>query len=91
MSTEVAAPLECTAEPPHRFKIDGRVRVRNGVLLTLARVDAPYPPRDLFVTTRELKMGYENVYKGCYVCVDRGLKENAISLPKDEIETGLTP
>lgn len=89
MSTEAAAPLECTAEPPHRFRIDGRVRVRNGVLLTLARVDAPYPPRDLFVTTRELKMGYENVFKGCFVCVDRGLSENAIAIPKDHIQAGL--
>lgn len=87
----MAAPVECTAEPAHRFRIDGRVRVRNGILLTLTRVDAPYPPRDLFVTTREMKMGYENVYKGCYVCVDRGLKENAIALPKDEIEAGLPP
>lgn len=89
MSTEVAAPLECTAEPPHRFKIDGRLRVRNGVLLTLSRTDAPYPPRDLFVTTRELKMGYENVFKGCFVCVDRGLRENAIAIPKDHIQAGL--
>jgi hypothetical protein len=38
-----------------------------------------------------MKMGYENVYKACFVCVDRGLRENAISLPKDQIETGLPP
>lgn len=88
MSTEVA-PLECTAEPPHLFAIAGRVRVRNGVLVTLRRLDEPYPPRDLFVTARELKMGYENVYKGCFVCVDRGLKENAIAIPKEDIEAGL--
>lgn len=91
MSTEVAAAFECTAEPPHRFAIAGRVRVRNGVLVTLRRLDEPYPPRDLFVTARELKMGYENVYKACFVCVDRGLKENAIALPKDQIEAGLPP
>ena len=91
MSTEVAAAFECTAEPSHRFAISGKVRVRNGVLLTLRRLDEPYPPRDLFVTTRELRMGYENVYKACYVCVDRGLKENAIALPKDQIEAGLPP
>jgi hypothetical protein len=65
--------------------------VRNGVLITLRRLDEPYPPRDLFVTARELKMGYENVYKACFVCVDRGLKENAIALPKDQIEAGLPP
>ena len=89
MSTEVAAPLECTAEPPHRFRIDGRVPVRNGVLLTLQRVDERYPPRDMFITSRELKMGYENVFKGCFVCVDRGLSENAIAIPKDHIQAGL--
>ncbi|HEV8232762.1 MAG TPA: hypothetical protein VGQ75_10485 [Thermoanaerobaculia bacterium] len=91
MSTEVAAAIECTAEPPHRFSITGRVRVRNGILVTLRRLDEPYPPRDLFITTRELKMGYENVFKACFVCVDRGLKENAIALPKDQVELGLAP
>ena len=91
MATEVAAAIECTAEPPHRFAITGRVRVKNGILVTLRRLDEAYPPRDLFVTTRELKMGYENVYKACFVCVDRGLKENAIALPKDQIELGLPP
>ena len=89
MATEVAALFECTAEPPHRFAIAGKVRVRNGVLITLQRVDEPYPPRDMFITTRELKMGYENVFKGCFVCVDRGLSENAIAIPKDHIEAGL--
>lgn len=89
MSTEIAALFECTAEPPHRFAIAGKVRVRNGVLLTLQRVDEPYPPREMFITTRELKMGYENVFKGCFVCVDRGLSENAIAIPKDHIEAGL--
>jgi hypothetical protein len=34
-------------------------------------------------------MGYENLYKACFVCVDRGSKENAIELPKDQIEAGL--
>jgi hypothetical protein len=91
VSTEVAAAIECTAEPPHRFSITGRARVRNGILITLRRLDEPYPPRDLFITTRELKMGYENVFKACFVCVDRGLKENAIALPKDQIEAGLPP
>ncbi len=91
MSTEVAAALECTAEPPHRFEVSDRMRVRNGILVTLRRLDEPYPPRDLFVTNREMKMGYENVYKACFVCVDLGLKENAIVLPKDQIEGGLPP
>ncbi|PYQ37414.1 MAG: hypothetical protein DMF54_11775 [Acidobacteria bacterium] len=89
MSTEVAASAECTAEPPHRFAIGERLRVGNGILVTLSRVDEPYPPRDVFVTNREMKMGYENVYKACFVCVDQGVRENAIALPKDQIEAGL--
>jgi hypothetical protein len=88
-----AAPVsfECTHEPPHRFAIAGRSRVRGGILLTLHRLDAPYPPRDIFVTGREMKMGYDNVFKPCFVCVDRGFKETAIVLPKAEIELGLPP
>jgi len=57
--------------------------------VTLSRVDEPYPPRDVFVTNREMKMGYENVYKACFVCVDQGVRENAIAVPKDQIEAGL--
>ena len=57
--------------------------------MTLSRVDEPYPPRDVFVTNREMKMGYENVYKACFVCVDQGVRENAIAVPKDQIEVGL--
>jgi hypothetical protein len=89
--TEVEAAVECTAEPPHRFAIAERSRVGKGILVTLRRIDEPYPRRDVFVTNREMKMGYENVYKACFVCVDGGLRENAISLPKDQIETGLPP
>jgi len=91
MSAEVAAALECTAEPPHRFTIAERSRVSNGILVTLERLDEPYPPRDVHVTSREMKMGYENVFKACFVCVDRGRKENAIPLPKDQLEAGLPP
>ena len=36
-----------------------------------------------------MKMGYENVYKACFVCVDQGVRENAIAVPKDQIEAGL--
>jgi hypothetical protein len=89
--TEVAAALECTSEPPHRFGITERSRVGNGILVTLKRLDEPYPPRDVFITNREMRMGYENVFKACFVCVDRGLRENAIAIPKDQIETGLPP
>ena len=91
MSTEVAAACACTHEPPHRFTITGRARVRGGVLLTLQRVDERYPPRDLFVTDRELKMGNDNVFKACFVCVDRGFRETAIVLPKSDVELGLPP
>jgi hypothetical protein len=83
------ASFECTHEPPHRFAIAGRSRARGGILVTLKRLDQPYPPRDIFITGREMKMGYENVYKPCFVCVDRGFKETAIALPKAEIELGL--
>ena len=91
-SPAVSVPeFECTAEPPHRFTIAERVRTRGGILVTLHRVDSPYPPRDLFVTDREMKMGYDDVYKACFVCVDRGLKETAITLPKSEILSGVPP
>jgi hypothetical protein len=55
----------------------------------LKRLDAAYPLREMFITNREMKMGYESVYKACYVGVDRGMKETAIVLPKAELEAGL--
>ena len=61
------------------------------MLVTLRRIDEPYPDRDLFITQRELKMGYDNVAKACFVCVDGGLKETAILIPKSDIELGLPP
>ncbi len=91
MTTETTAAYECTNEPPHRFTITDRVRHAGGILLTLKRLDAPYPPREIFVTNREMKMGYEDVYKACYVCVDGGRKETAIIVPKAQIEAGLPP
>jgi hypothetical protein len=91
VSTEVEAAIACTAEPPHRFAISERARVSNGIFVTVRRVDAPYPPRQVFVTNREMKMGYDDVHKACFVCVDQGRKENAIALPKAEIEAGLPP
>jgi len=91
VAAEVETVFECTREPPHRFTIRERLRVPSGILLTVRRVDAPYPPRTVFVTTREMKMGYEDVFKACYVCVDSGRKETAIAFPKAEIELGLPP
>jgi hypothetical protein len=91
MSAEVAAEYACTADPPHRFRITERVRVNDGILVTLSRVDQPYPRRQLFVTSREMKMGYDDVYKACFVCVDLGKKERAIALPKSDVEAGLPP
>ncbi len=91
MSTEVQAALACSAEPPHLFVLTERARTRGGILVTLRRVDAPYPPRQVFVTDREMKMGYDDVHKACFVCVDKGRKETAIALPKADIEEGLPP
>jgi hypothetical protein len=91
LATETAAICECSNIPPHRFEITDRVRNRNGILVTLQRLDEPYPPRVLFITNREMKMGYDDVYKACFVCVDRGLKERAITLPKSDVEAGLPP
>jgi len=85
------AAFACTAEPPHRFVVVERARAGNGILVTLRRIDAPYPRRQVFITNREMKMGYDDVYKACFVCVDQGRKENAIALPKAEIEVGLPP
>ena len=91
MSTEIAAVCECTHEPPHRFAIVGRARVANGILLTLQRVDERYPERDLFITNREMKMAGDNVYKACFVCVDRGYRETALVLAKSDVDLGLPP
>ncbi len=90
-ASESQAPISCTAEPPHRFAITERARAGDGILVTLRRVDAPYPPRQVFVTNREMKMGYDDVFKACFVCVDRGRKETAIVLPKADVEAGLPP
>jgi hypothetical protein len=91
VSTEVAAAIACTAEPPHRFALGERARVSNGIFVTLRRIDARYPPRQVFITNREMKMGYDDVNKACFVCVDQGRKENAIAIPKADIEVGLPP
>ena len=91
MAADIGAGFACTNEPPHRFEIRGRARAAGGIRLSVQRVDAPYPPREMFITGREMKMGYEDVYKACYVCVDQGKKENAIGLPKAEIEARLPP
>ena len=91
MATETAATFECTNKPAHRFEIAGRVRTPTGILVNLRRMDAAYPPREVFVTNREMKMGYDDVIKACFVCVDMGLKERAIAIPKAEIEAGLAP
>jgi hypothetical protein len=91
LSAEVAPDYACSANPPHRFRIAERARVGGGILVTLDRIDQPYPRRQLFVTSREMKMGYDDVYKACFVCVDQGKKERAIALPKSDVEAGLPP
>ena len=90
-ATEVGVRLACTAQRPHHFTIAGRRRARGGIVVTLARLDAPYPQRELFVTNREMKMSNDDVVKACFVCVDQGVKEKAIALPKVEVEAGLPP
>ena len=92
MSTEVAAAVcQCTHEPPHQFVIAQRSRLRGGVLVALQRVDERYPRREVFVTGRELKMATDKTFKACFVCVDRGFRETAIGIPKEDIELGLPP
>lgn len=88
---EVAAGLACSLVPPHRFAISERKRARGGIVLTMRRLDAPYPPREIFVTGREMKMSNDDVWKPCFVCVDQGIKEKAIPIPKEDIEAGLPP
>jgi hypothetical protein len=92
VSTEVAAAVcQCTHEPPHQFVIAQRSRLRGGILLALQRIDEPYPRREVFVTAREMKMATDNAVKACFVCVDKGFRETAIAIPKDDIELGLPP
>ena len=91
MSTEVATVCQCTHEPPHQFVIAQRSRLREGILLELQRIDEPYPRREVFVTGREMKMATAKAFKACFVCVDKGFRETAIGLPKEDIELGLPP
>lgn len=91
MATETATTFDCTNVPPHRFAITGRVRNATGILVTVQRLDEPYPEREIFITNREMKMGYDDVVKACFVCVDQGKKEKAVAIPKAEIELGLPP
>ena len=90
-SPEPAPGFGCSGNPRHRFTIAERSRTGGGILVTLKRLDAPYPRREVFVTNREMKMGYDDVYKACFVCVDQGKKETAIAIPKADIELGLPP
>ena len=88
---EIETRFACTNDPPHHFTISARRRVRGGIVITLSRLDAAYPPRELFITSREMKMSGDDVVKACFACVDRGIKEKAIALAKSEIEAGLPP
>jgi hypothetical protein len=77
----------CFAEPPHRLRLDARVATSRGLRLAISDADAPEgAPRDLFVTNAELKMGYDSVFKPCFVCVDAGRKEKAFAIPKSDLE-----
>ena len=77
----------CSAEPPHRLRLDGKTATARGMRLLLSDAENPeMPPRELFVTAAELKMGYENVFKACFLCVDQGRKEKAFAIPKSDLQ-----
>jgi len=76
----------CSAEPPHRLRLESVSRTPRGVALALSNADSPGDPaRDLFVTNAELSGGYEDVFKACFLCVDRGRKEKAFAVPKSDL------
>jgi hypothetical protein len=73
----------CGLEPPHRLRIVSMFRTPGGVAFRVRDADDPFSEeRELFVTNRELKGGYENVWKACFVCVNQGRKERAVAFPK---------
>ena len=77
----------CTFEPPHRLRLDARSANPRGVSLRLSDADDPRkPPREIFVTKAELGMGYDTIYKACFLCVDRGRKEKAFGIPASDLE-----
>jgi len=85
MMTETV--YSCTYEPPHRLRLDSRAANARGVTLRLSDGDRPDGPgREIFVTNAEIAMGYDPIYKACFLCVDRGRKEKAFAIPLDDLE-----
>ena len=85
MSEEIV--YACTFEPPHRIRLDARTANPRGVALRCSDADDPgKPSREIFVTKAELGMGYDPIYKACFLCVDRGRKEKAFAIPLSDIE-----
>lgn len=77
----------CTYEPPHRLRLDARTATPRGVTLRLSDADdRRKPAREIFVTKSELAMGYDPIYKACFLCVDRGRKEKAFAIPASDLE-----
>ena len=77
----------CTFEPPHRLRLQSRNVTPRGVALRLADADVPgRSSREIFVTNAEIGMGYDPIYKACFLCVDRGRKEKAIPIPLSDLE-----
>ncbi len=77
----------CTFEPPHRIRLDARSTTPRGVTLRLSDADDPAgSSRDVFVTKAELGMGYDTIFKACFLCVDRGRKEKAFAIPASDLE-----
>jgi len=77
----------CSAEPPHRLRLESRTITPRGVVALLSDGDDPAaPPREVFVTNAELSMSSDEVYKACFRCVDLGRREKAFAIPKSDLE-----
>jgi hypothetical protein len=77
----------CTAEPPHHLRLVSRTATPRGISLRLSDADDTRPSlREVFVTKSELSMGYDPIYKACFLCVDIGRKEKAFPIPVADIE-----
>jgi hypothetical protein len=77
----------CTFEPPHHLRLEGKTDTPRGTSLRLSDADdESKPSREVFVTRSELAMGYDPIYKACFLCVDRGRKEKAFAIPTSDLE-----
>jgi hypothetical protein len=85
MSEEIV--YACTAEPPHHVRLESRTPTPRGITLRFSDADeGRRSSREIFVTKSEISMGYDPIYKACFLCVDRGRKEKAFGIPISDIE-----